>query len=374
MTELELMSEQVRMCAACPKMCRHVCPTFFAWRSDAPTPHGRALLLHQEIVSSRQIDERGVEVLYQCLECSHCLTWCKPEIDIATFVELKRRDLVKSGRQPDGISKLTNLVNETHNPYGEDHSKRNTWLKTSVKGSPKIIYFSGCTAAYREKRIAQDTVSLFELIGYSVELVSDEWCCGSPLFRTGNIEAGLELAIHNTEVLNQTDAEKIVVTCPGCYRALTSDYPENGFELDKPIQHISDFLSKSKEGLPKVKLDGLITYHDPCHLGRHSGIYDAPRDVIRRVTGSNVVEMERNRENAMCCGNGAGLRTLFSNHAKKIGAERIQHAKNVNADLLVTSCPFCKNMLASQSDSGITVLDLPELVMMAKKGQYDKTD
>ena len=184
----------------------------------------------------------------------------------------------------------------------------------------------------------------------------------------------MELAAHNVEILNGIDVEEILVTCPGCYRVLTSDYPDSGHELNKPVLHVSEFLSKSSDKLPKGEFGGSITFHDPCHLGRHSGIYDAPREVIAAVSGSSVVEMERNKENASCCGNGAGLRTLFPDHAKKIGDERIRHAKNVDAQYLVTSCPFCKNMLASQSGADITVLDLPELVVMAEKMQYDKID
>jgi len=374
MIEPEKIAEQVRMCAACPKMCRHVCPTFFAWRSDAPTPHGRALLMHQDVVGTRDIDERGVEVLYQCLECSHCLTWCKPEIDIATLVEIKRRSLVSKNRQPTGISELVSLVKDNHNPFGEDHSKRNNWIKTKKLKGKKILYFTGCTAAYREKESAQDTVSLLEQLGFSVELTPDEWCCGSPLLRTGNQEAGLELAAHNVDVLNAVDAEEILVTCPGCYRVLTTDYPENGHELNKPIRHVSEFLKHELNKLPTGSLDGGVTYHDPCHLGRHSDVYDAPREVIKRVSGSPIVEMERTRDNAMCCGNGAGLRTLFRDYAKKIGAERINQAKTTNAKYLVTSCPFCKEMLDAQSDDTLTVLDLPEFVMMISKGRDVKTD
>lgn len=330
--------------------------------------------MHLEIVGTREIDERGVEVLYQCLECSHCLTWCKPEIDIATLVENKRRDLVERNKQPKGITRLVGFVNDNHNPFGENHSERNGWIRTAEKKGQKILYFTGCTAAYREKQSAQDTVSLLEQLGFSVEITSDEWCCGSPMFRTGNQKVGLEQASHNTEVLNKIDAKEILVTCPGCYRALTTDYPENGFELNKPVRHISEFLTKSLRKLPTHQFDGTITFHDPCHLGRHSGIYDAPREVIMHISGSPVVEMERNKDNAMCCGNGAGLRTLFPEHAKKIGAERIRHATNVNANYLVTSCPFCKEMLESQSGDKITVLDLPEFVMRIIGNRNVKTD
>jgi heterodisulfide reductase subunit D len=370
----EKVAEQVRMCAACPKMCRHVCPTFFAWRSDAPTPHGRALLIHQEIVGTREIDERGVEVLYQCLECSHCLTWCKPEIDIATIVENKRRDLVQSGKEPAGISKLVALIKDTHNPFGEKQIKRNDWIQRKGKKGRKILYFTGCTAAYRETDSAQDTVTLLEQLGFSVVISSDEWCCGSPLFRTGNQEAGLELATHNVEMLNTIDVEEILVTCPGCYRVLTNDYPEYGYELSKPVRHISEFLNTMLPQLPVMNFEGDVTFHDPCHLGRHSGVYDAPRKVIEQVSGSPVVEMERNRENAMCCGNGAGLRTLFPEYAKKIGAERIRQATSTGAKYLVTSCPFCKEMLNSQTNTDLTVLNLSEFVGQAFKGRDVKTD
>ena len=374
MTESDKIAEQVRMCAACPKMCRHVCPTFFAWRSDAPTPHGRALLMHQKIVGVREIDERGVEILYQCLECSHCLTWCKPEIDIATLVEIERCDIVKNDRQPEGISRLTDLVKETHNPFGEDHNKRNDWIKIGRSNGQKILYFTGCTAAYREKDSSQDTIRLLELLGYSVVITPDEWCCGSPLFRTGDLDTGIEQASHNVELLNSIEADVILVTCPGCYRALTKDYPENGYELNKPVLHISEFLARSLNKLPTGNIDASVTFHDPCHLGRHSGIYDAPRDVIQHVSNSPIVEMERNRENAMCCGNGAGLRTLFPDQAKKIGAERIRQATVVGASYIVTSCPFCKEMLKGQSNESVIVLDLPEFVMHVSKSHNVKTD
>ncbi|TFF84047.1 (Fe-S)-binding protein [Candidatus Thorarchaeota archaeon] len=372
--DAEKLAEKVRMCAACPKMCRHVCPTFFAWRSDAPTPHGRALVLHQEIAGTRPLDDRAIEVLYQCLECSHCLTWCKPEIDIAEIVEERRRGLVREGRRPAGLDKMAEAVKETNNPFGESHDERNRWLEFSSNEGVPIVYFTGCTAAYREREIASSTVSLLESLGFSVKVSQDEVCCGSPLFRTGDEEAGLACAEMNAESLNSLEAEEIVVTCPGCYRVLTEDYPQLGIHLDKPVRHISELLAENIEKLPSRALQQSVTYHDPCHLGRHSGIYDEPRTVIERIIGEDIREMERTRENAMCCGNGAGLRTLFPEHAKSIGSERISHAEFTGADILVTACPFCKNMLASRASEDLEVLDLPELVARGLAGSDAKSD
>lgn len=374
MTFDEALAEQIRMCAACPKMCRHVCPTFFAWRSDSPTPHGRALLLHQEILGVRDLDDRGIEILYQCLECSHCLTFCKPEIDIATIVEQRRRGLVAEGRRPSGLDEMASAIHEFHNPYSESHKSRNNWLKIGESKGKTYLYFTGCTSAYREKEIASETVELIETLGFGIKVSPDEWCCGSPLFRTGDVKLGLELAQHNVAMLNAITADEIVVTCPGCYRVLSSDYPALGFELNKPVKHISQVLADELDNLHEGKFKEQITYHDPCHLGRHSNIYDEPRSIIHKISGSPIVEMEKNRENAMCCGNGAGLRTLFSDKAKKIGAERIKQATFTGANILVTSCPFCKNMLDSQSVDNLLVVDLPEFVMMAKRGRKVNID
>ncbi|TFG29941.1 (Fe-S)-binding protein [Candidatus Thorarchaeota archaeon] len=374
MTFNETITEQIRMCAACPKMCRHVCPTFFAWRSDSPTPHGRALLLHQEILGIRDLDDRGIEVLFQCLECSHCLTFCKPEIDIASIVEERRKSLVAEGRRPKGLDEMANAIREFHNPYSESHESRNNWLKTNEPKGTTLIYFTGCTSVYREKEIASDTIELLESLGFGVKVSADEWCCGSPLLRTGDIELGAELARHNVTMLNEMIADEIVVTCPGCYRVLSNDYPALGFQLNKPVKHISQVLVEQLDDLQRNQIDASITYHDPCHLGRHCNIYDEPRSIINKVSKLPIIEMERHRENAMCCGNGAGLRTLFSDKAKKIGAERIQQAALTGANILVTACPFCKNMLASQSNDTILVVDLPEFIMMTKRSRKTNID
>ncbi len=372
--DAEKLAEDVRMCAACSKMCRHVCPTFFAWRSDSPTPHGRALLIHQEITGAREIDARGIEVLYQCLECSHCLTWCKPEIDIATIVEERRREIVAAEQRPDGLLKMAEAIRKDKNPFGEPHAQRSNWIQRTESKNPPLLYFTGCTAAYREKDIAESSVAILQSLGYSVMVSPDEVCCGSPLFRTGDDTTGRECAEANADVLNSLEAKEIIVTCPGCFRALTDDYSRLGVELNKPVRHISQLLTEHLDDLPSLSDAGPVTYHDPCHLGRHSQIFDEPRRVIERMAGREISEMERNRENASCCGNGAGLRTLFPEQAKIIGSERIAHALLTGARYLITACPFCKNMLSSQAPDELRVLDLPELFLECEKSSDTKSD
>jgi Fe-S oxidoreductase len=299
------------------------------------------------------------------------LTWCQPEIDIAKIVEHRRTELVKEGRHPIGLNSLAASINEHHNPFGEPHSARSDWIKVSSGKGSKIAYFTGCTSAYREKEILECTVQLLQSLGHNVVL-PDEWCCGSPLLRTGFIDAGLEQARHNVEVLNSLDVEEIVTTCPGCFRVLKDDYANHGLKLNVPVRHLSEFLEERLENLKPGNLGGNITYHDPCHLGRHMGVYDAPRKVIQRVSGSRLVEMERHADNAMCCGNGAGMRLLWPEKAKVIATERIRHAKDIDANVIITACPFCKNLLTSQAADEMQVIDLPELVIMALKKKVHK--
>jgi Fe-S oxidoreductase len=290
-----------------------------------------------------------------------------PEIDIATIVEEARIRLVAEDRFPSGLEGIRDSVLLKHNPFDEPHKERTSKLKVKETEAADLIYFTGCTAAYREHSIANATVEVVENLGSSISIPTDEWCCGSPLFRTGFVGEALEQARHNAEVLNDMKGDAILTTCPGCYRVLTQDYPNSGLGIEKPIMHVSQFLMKHIDKIPKRSLEGGVTFHDPCHLGRHCGIYDEPRAVIQQVTGDPVNEMERNRDNAMCCGNGAGLRTLFNSQAKKIGRERVRQAMLTGSRYLVTACPFCKNMLASEAKEALEVLDLPELVRTALK-------
>lgn len=371
MIDDETLDDMLRLCAGCSKMCRHVCPTFFAWRSDSPTPHGRALLLYQEREGVRELDDRAIEVLYQCLECSHCLTWCVPEVDIATIVEQTRTRLVNEGSYPKELDALCHSLQSYHNPFEEPHEKRNSWLKLKPQSGMKILYFTGCTAAYREQDIAQSTVEVLESLDCSVEIMPDEFCCGSPLLRTGFRSEAEKIAKHNVELINSSDVDQVVVTCPGCYRVLVEDYSEYGLELKKPIKHLSQFLEEYLDEIPELTLSQKLTYHDPCHLGRHMNIYDAPRKIIDKIAKDQFIEMERNRENATCCGNGAGMRMLFTEKAKVVGSHRVANAAEVGAGVIITACPFCKNMLDDQKTAGMSVLDLPELVLKAMKGNVD---
>ena len=222
-----------------------------------------------------------------------------------------------------------------------------------------MLYFRGCTAREKQTGISQATERLLKEAGVDYRTLDDEKCCGSVLLRTGFLKEAEEQIRRNTEVLK---GEKIITSCAGCYKTLKDDYEG----LD--VIHISQLLDKLiKEGKLKIsKKDFDVTYHDSCHLGRHGGVFDEPREVIKSV--ANLIEMENNRESSLCCGAGGGVKSAYPEIANQMAELRINQAKQTGCSTLVTPCPFCKLNLENED---MEVLDLTEFLV--KYGGVDES-
>lgn len=214
-----------------------------------------------------------------------------------------------------------------------------------------MIYFRGCTAREKETSIADATEKLLKSAGVDYKVLDDEKCCGSVLLRTGFIDEAQSQIQKNTEALS---GELILTSCAGCYKTLNRDYEG----LD--VIHISQFLKEliDDKKLNFNKKDLTVTYHDSCHLGRHCSIFEEPRDVISSV--ADLVEMQNNHENSLCCGAGGGVKSAYPEIADEMADSRISQAIDTNANLLVSSCPFCKLNLKNR---GLDVLDLTEFLI-----------
>ena len=214
-----------------------------------------------------------------------------------------------------------------------------------------MLYFRGCTAREKETNISKATEKLLKSAGVDYHVLDDEKCCGSVLLRTGFSEDAQRQIEKNTEILK---GEKILTSCAGCYKTLKDDYEG----LD--VIHISQFLSRLiREGkLDFSKKDFDVTYHDSCHLGRHSDVFDEPREVIESV--ANLVEMENCRENSLCCGAGGGVKSAYPEVANQMASSRLAQVRETGCKTLVTPCPFCKLNLENDD---IEVLDLTEFLV-----------
>lgn len=214
-----------------------------------------------------------------------------------------------------------------------------------------MLYFRGCTAREKLPEIQSATEKLLKLAGVDYHVLDDEKCCGSVLIRTGFLDEAQKQIEKNTGIL---EGESIITSCAGCYKTLKEDY--DGLDVIHISQLLNQLIKEGKLNLSKKDLD--VTYHDSCHLGRHCGVFDEPREVIESVAG--LVEMDNIRENSLCCGAGGGVKSAYPEIASEMAKLRIDQAKETGCGILVTPCPFCKLNLENDD---LEVLDLTEFLV-----------
>ncbi|MDI9624456.1 MAG: (Fe-S)-binding protein [Methanothermobacter sp.] len=218
-----------------------------------------------------------------------------------------------------------------------------------------LIYFRGCMGRERVPEITKATEQILDHVEIPYRILEDEKCCGSVLLRTGFLEDAKERIRENLTLLS---GSRLLVSCAGCYRTFKIDYPRL-FNVKVDVIHSSQlFHQLLKEGRIQIKGNLKVTYHDPCHLARHCGEYDAPRKVLE-ATGT-LVEMEEHHVNAQCCGAGGGVKAAYPHLAEKIAQKRIEQALDTGAEILCTTCPFCKYNLKSH---GMKVMDISEIIV-----------
>lgn len=236
-----------------------------------------------------------------------------------------------------------------------------------------IIYYTGCMAAYRTQDIAKTTIQLLKKAGVKFKLLGgEEWCCGSVLLRTGNIPVARKMMEHNIEAFKNSGAKTIITSCSGCYRTIKKDYPKLAdekfdFEILQTSELLKRLIDDGKLNFKPANPNGTtkVTYHDPCHLGRHMSVYDTPREVLQAIPAIELVEMARTRENARCCGFGGGVASASKELAQKMSDTRLKEALDTDAQILTSACPFCTFSLreaAARNNADINVIDLTEVV------------
>ncbi|MHA1132586.1 MAG: (Fe-S)-binding protein, partial [Candidatus Helarchaeota archaeon] len=249
------------------------------------------------------------------------------------------------------------------------------WLKErKFPDMAETVYYMGCTEPYRLPEYAEKMVKILDTSGIDYTVTHpDEWCCGSIALRTGHTMIAEELAQHNINAIQKAGAQNVVIHCAGCYRTFKVDYPEIlGQKLPFTVYHATEFFSDLlTQG--KLKFNNLVekkvAYHDPCHLGRAAEIYEAPRTILKAIPGLELIEFKRNRENALCCGAGGGVKSAFPELAIEIAEDRVKEAKEIGVNTIVTACPFCirnlRDAVKSLNIEGFEVLDILDLIVMS---------
>jgi Fe-S oxidoreductase len=318
------------------------------------------------------------EDIWRCTTCGRCPQQCPRDVkQIESGVAL-RRLATEYGVFPNAarpIRSVSASLRGRGNPLNEDRNNRGNWaeglsVKTFTEGT-EILYFPCCYPSYdpRLKKVARATAAILNQAGvdYGV-LGSKENCCGESIRKTGDEELFKRLARDNIKNFIDNGVKKIVVSSPHCYHSFKNEYRE--FRVDFEVVHISQYLVELvQQGTLAVKKEygKKVTYHDPCYLGRHNGIYDEPREVLKKVPGLDLVEMPESRSDSLCCGGGGGRIWMETLKGERFSDLRLEQALGAGAEVLVTSCPYCiANFEDSRSTLGVAdrieIRDITEIL------------
>ncbi|MBN1278052.1 MAG: (Fe-S)-binding protein [Deltaproteobacteria bacterium] len=318
------------------------------------------------------------EEMWLCTTCGRCPQRCPRDVrQIDSGVAL-RRIATEYGVFPSSVKSVRtirgSLVGEG-NPLSEDRKKRADWsqglsVNTFTQGM-EYLYFAGCYPSYdpRLKKVAQATARILQKAGVDFGILGEkESCCGESIRKTGDEEVFQLLAKDNIKTFIENGVKKIIVSSPHCYHTFKNEYPE--FMVHFEIVHMSQLLFELiKEGRLEINKEYVkkVTYHDPCYLGRHNGIFDEPREVLKSVPGLEFYELPESRFDSLCCGAGGGRVWMETQKGERFSDLRIEQAVDVGAEELVTCCPYCITMfedsrLTMGVDEKIEIKDITEII------------
>ncbi len=309
---------------------------------------------------------------YLCTLCGRCSTLCPALIETKALRISARRFMAEKGHFPANIERLLDNINKFHNILGEPNENRTLWLDSlpdfalneAKEDRVDVAYFVGCVASFfpMTKKIPQTFIQILRkaMVDFTI-LGGDEWCCGFPLIAVGMEDRTKTLFEHNFEKLKEKGIKKVIFSCPSCYHT----WLEHNSEIE--IFHSTEYIYRLiKEGRIKFKENRIkITYHDPCDLGRASGIYDPPRNILKAIPGVELIEMENIKEDSICCGGGGNLEMIDPELSAELALSKIEQIKATGAEIAVTSCQQCVRTIlttARRKKVPISVIDIIEFV------------
>jgi Fe-S oxidoreductase len=321
------------------------------------------------------------EDIWLCTTCGRCPQHCPRDVNqIESGISL-RKIATEYGVFPKSVTPLktvrASLVSEG-NPLNEDRAKRADWTEglsvDNFSEEKEILYFTGCYFSYdpRLRKVATAAAGILKTAGIDFGILGTrENCCGESIRKTGDEELFRRLARENIKTFVDSGVKKILVSSPHCYHTFKNEYPE--FMVHFEIVHMTQYLFELiREGKIKFSKEypKVVTYHDPCYLGRHNGIYDEPRDVLKKVPGLELREMQDTRVDSLCCGGGGGRIWMETAKGERFSDLRLEQAMETGAEVLATACPYCINnfedsRLTLEATEKISVMDITEIVAAA---------
>ncbi|MGD2126619.1 MAG: (Fe-S)-binding protein [Desulfobacteraceae bacterium] len=371
----KLTYDEVAKCNRCG-FCLPNCPIYKVQRMEPASPRGRNAITRAVIEGRLEWSPEIEKSIFSCLGCGACTVACFPSLKTKDVVFLDRECLVDQGLYPKIADRVAKSLEEKHNISDEDNEERGDWrellkdLPESAfeKDRAEVIYFVGCVASFfpMAQKIPLNMSSIMEKLGVDFTILGgEEWCCGYPLIGAGMKEKMDSLMEHNLQRVKEAGAKKIVFTCPSCYQTWKTLY-EPDVEILSSSEFMEQLLSEKRHALKEI--EAVVTYHDPCDLGRIGGVFESPREVIKTIPGLRLLELPNNRQLSVCCGGGGNLEMIDPELSAKVAQMKIEEILNTGADMVVSSCQQCLRTIASHArrqNVDLVVKDLTDLVAEA---------
>lgn len=374
-------------CTECGR-CQDACP---AWVTGKPlTPKGLIIDLRDHLLARARGNGNGKsmvggvigeDVIWSCTTCGACHQECPVFIEpMPKIINMRRFLVLEEARFPETMQAAMRGMENRGHPYQGAVPSRTDWAKGSdvplmaEKGTAEYLYWVGCAAAFDERaqKVARALVKVLKAAGVDFAILGDEErCTGDPARRIGHEFLFQMQARVNMETLDGYGVKKIITACPHCFNTLGNEYGQFGghYEVIHHTVFIRDLLRQGRLR-PRTAIRETVAYHDACYLGRHNGIFDAPREILGILPGIQSREMERRQEKGFCCGAGGGMMWFEERIGKRVNIERTEEALRVKPNVVGTACPFCLSMFedgirAKDATEQLKVMDLAELVARA---------
>lgn len=321
--------------------------------------------------------------IWNCTTCSTCKILCPWEVDPLSVILKLRREAVRAGKENKKHDPLVKSLVNYDNPWLQPRAARKKWYKgldvvdlSKNPGEADVLYYVGCTATF-DKRLwgmTRAVVKVLAKAGIKVGVLGkEEKCCGGTVRGVGHPEILEELAEQNVEDFNNAGVDTVIFSCPGCLNTIKNTYKAEGMKEIKPemvhvVQYVADLIKDGKLKFDK-EVKRVVTYHDPCHLGKHCEVFDAPREILEAIPGLDFREMQFIRKDSWCCGAGGGVKTAYPERATELAVNRLGQAEETEADTICSACSFCyQNLLdglVAKKDSKMEMKDVMELAAEA---------
>jgi len=372
----KLSYDEVAKCNRCG-FCLPSCPTYLVKKKEAFSSRGRNAITRFAIENKLQLNEDTENAIFTCLGCGACEAACLSSVKTKELIFRDRECQVGEGFYPKITARLIKTLEGAKNISDDDQDERAEWQEL-IKNLPEenfekdkaeVLFFVGCVASFfpMVQKIPANMATIMKKAGVDFTILGgDEWCCGFPLIGAGMPEKLEQMKEHNLKKVADVGAKKVVFTCPSCYHTWKHQY-DTKVELVHASQFIHQLIQAGRIRLKKeIKIR--TTYHDPCDLGRNTGVYEEPREIIKAIPGIDFVELPTNRKFSVCCGGGGNVEMTDADLSAQVAQMKLDAIRSVGAEMVVTACQQCVRTMttrAKRTKTELAVKDLTELVVEA---------